>query len=159
MQTQNKETATRPTSRSRRWAIPTAGLAIVALLSGIAVFGPSADRASNLELSLGVSNALASCLVFEVETLAGMPVAFLGTATEVDGSSVTLSVDRWFKGGDAATVSLVGDQQSPALIAGFEFQPGSQYLITATDGAVNYCGYSGPVTPELLAGYEAAFTS
>jgi hypothetical protein len=157
MQTLNEENAARPTPRPGRWAVPTAGLAIVALLIGVVVLGPSNEPGSNLQLSLGESNPLASCIVFDVETLAGMPVAFQGTVTSVDGSTVTLSIDRWFKGGDAATASLVGGEQSPALIAGFEFRPGSQYLITASDGAVNYCGYSGPLTPELLAGYQAAF--
>lgn len=36
---------------------------------------------------------------------------------------------------------------------------GEDYLISATNGDVNYCGFSGEVTPELRAGYEAASAS
>jgi hypothetical protein len=36
---------------------------------------------------------------------------------------------------------------------------GEQYLITATDGNVNYCGFSGPSTPELRSAFEEAFGS
>jgi hypothetical protein len=44
-----------------------------------------------------------------------------------------------------------------ALIAGFPFEVGAQYLITAYDGNVNYCGFSGPSTPEFRAAFEQAF--
>lgn len=44
-----------------------------------------------------------------------------------------------------------------ALIDGFEFEVGKQYLITAADGNVNYCGYSGIATPELTAAFSDAF--
>ncbi len=44
-----------------------------------------------------------------------------------------------------------------ALIGGVEFVPGQQYLITAYDGVVNYCGHSGPATPELQALFDQAF--
>jgi hypothetical protein len=37
------------------------------------------------------------------------------------------------------------------------FEAGGQYLITAYDGNVNYCGFSGPSTPELRSAYEEAF--
>ena len=46
---------------------------------------------------------------------------------------------------------------SPALIAGFEFVVGEQYLITAAEGNVNFCGYSGVATPEMTAAFDAAF--
>jgi len=52
---------------------------------------------------------------------------------------------------------LQGAAGSPALIDGFEFQVGQQYLITAAEGNVNFCGYSGLATPELTAAFEAAF--
>jgi hypothetical protein len=34
---------------------------------------------------------------------------------------------------------------------------GDQYLISAQGGSVNYCGFSGPSTPDLRAGFETAF--
>ena len=52
---------------------------------------------------------------------------------------------------------LNAPQGMEALIAGIPFEVGGQYLITAYDGNVNYCGFSGPSTPELRAAYEQAF--
>ena len=44
-----------------------------------------------------------------------------------------------------------------ALIAGFDFVEGERYLITAAEGSVNFCGYSGPADPTLTAAFEDAF--
>jgi hypothetical protein len=45
-----------------------------------------------------------------------------------------------------------------ALIGGIPFEVGDRYLISAQSGNVNYCGFSGQSTPELRAGFEAAFS-
>lgn len=42
-----------------------------------------------------------------------------------------------------------------AALDGVDFVVGDQYLVTATDGFVNGCGFSGPATSE----FETAFTS
>lgn len=152
MQTQTRDLKKTP----RRWAAAAIAVAVVAAAIAVAMMNGNSGEKS-LELSLGESNATASCLAFDTAVLAGMPVAFEGTVTSVDGATATLSVDRWFKGGDAETVTLVGGHESAALIAGFEFQPGATYLISASEGNVNYCGYSGASSAELLAGFEAAF--
>jgi hypothetical protein len=99
-------------------------------------------------------------MVFDVALLAGfrrLSPAFAGTATSVEGETVTVTVDRWYTGGDATTVDLQSTAGSPALIDGFEFEVGQQYLITAAQGNVNFCGDSGPATPELTAAFDAAF--
>jgi hypothetical protein len=88
-----------------------------------------------------------------------MPVAFEGTVVASEGDSVTLDVDRWFKGGEASQVVLRAPQGLEALIDGIAFEVGSQYLITATDGNVNYCGFSAKSTPEMRAAFEEAFGS
>ena len=77
--------------------------------------------------------------------------------TTVEGDTVTLDVDHWFKGGDAGQVILNAPQGMEALIAGIPFETGGQYLITAYDGNVNYCGFSGPSTSEFRAYFEQAF--
>lgn len=110
-----------------------------------------------LVLSLGESDALASCMALDTGLLAGMSPAFAATATAVGDGVVTLDVDRWYTGGDAATVELEAQPGMEALIAGFDFEVGRQYLITASDGTVNFCGYSGPATPELTALFDQAF--
>jgi hypothetical protein len=43
------------------------------------------------------------------------------------------------------------------LIGSVAFEVGQQYFVTAFDGVVNYCGFSGPVTPELQAIFDQAF--
>ena len=111
-----------------------------------------------LELSLGESDAMASCLAPSAEFLRDMPLAFAGTATSVEGEVVTLTVDEWFVGGDAATVRLLAPAGFEALIGGITFEEGAPYLVSATGGTVNYCGFSGESTPELVALYEEAFS-
>ncbi len=135
-------------------------VAITAVAAGIAIatLGGGSEPAKTLDLSLGGGGAASSsCVIFDTARLAEMPVAFQGTVTSVEGSTVTMNVDRWFTGGDAGVVTLTTRDSSPALEAGIEFVPGSTYLVSAYDGVVNYCGYSGALTPELLAGYQAAF--
>jgi hypothetical protein len=112
-----------------------------------------------LELNAGGDDVMASCIAFSVEYLAPMPVAFEGTVVTAEGDTVTLDVDTWFKGGDAAQVVLNAPQGLEALIGGFPFEVGTQYLITASEGNVNYCGFSGESTPEMRAAFEEAFGS
>ena len=135
-----------------------APLAVVALLVAACSSGdPEAE--APMELTAGGGDTMASCLAFDPNVLADMPVAFEGTAKNVEGERVTLAVDRWFTGGDADEVVLVAPAGLEALIGGINFEEGEQYLISATDGQVNYCGYSGPATADLEAGFEQAFGS
>ena len=146
----------------RRFSIITF-LATVALALGAcsaAESDPTPTPTPLFELSAGEGgDAMASCLAFDPAFLAEMPIAFEGTASAVGDDRVTLEVDRWFKGGDAAEVTLTAPAGLEALIAGIDFEEGQQYLISASDGTVNYCGFSGESTPELRAGFEAAFGS
>ena len=118
------------------------------------------DRSGeSIEFSLGDGGAMASCLQFDIAVLADMSPAFAGTVTSVEGETVTLSIDRWYTGGDAATATLLASPGMEALIGGIDFETGQQYLITAADGNVNYCGYSGPADAELTAAFDEAFGS
>lgn len=149
--------------RRRRWLVVGVGIGILALVGGLLAWQPWSDSEPDpaplaaVELSLGEPDALASCLAFDPAILAAMPMAFEGTAIEVAGDEVTLEVTQWFTGGDAEAVRLIGGHTNPALIAGFDFVPGEQYLISADSGNVSYCGYSGPASEDLRAGYAAAF--
>lgn len=141
-----------------------AGLAAAAVVAvaGAAVVGQfgdggADDAAPPLELSLGDSTVMASCLPFDTDLLGTMSPAFAATATEVGDGTVTLDVDKWYAGGDAETVMLAAQPGMQALIDGFDFVAGQQYLITAAQGTVNFCGFSGPATPELTAAFETAF--
>lgn len=155
---------TGPTRPGRRlWLLGTAA-AVAALVIGVAAVGLTGDddpepgaAGPALELSLGDGGVTASCLPLEVGLLAEMPVAFSATAAAVDDGVVTLDVDRWYTPGEAAVVELQAPPGQVALIAGFDFEVGQPYLITASEGTVNYCGYSGPATPELTALFDEAF--
>ena len=146
-------------------ALLLAALALTAAACGSSAGSPAATPGSDtsagppLELSLGDGSALASCIAFDVAVLADMSPAFAGTATAVDGDTVTLRIDHWYTDGDAATATLRAPVGLEALIDGFEFEVDKQYLITAADGNVNYCGYSGLATPELTAAFSEAFES
>ncbi len=144
------------TGRGRWYLAVAAALALV--FGGFAVFsGGGKPTGQPLELALGSSNAMASCIQFSVEILKDMPVAFEATAVDVSDGKVTLDVDHWFSGGDAESVTLNATVGSPALIGSVDFVEGEQYLITATNGTVNACGFSGPATPELRSAFEEAF--
>ncbi len=144
-----------PVTQPRRGFIALIVAVVGALALAAAVFVPGDDPM--LELSLGAGDGLASCLQFDVATLAGMSVAFEGTVTDIEGERVVLEVERWYTGGDTARVALIGPAGLEALVGGIDFEDGGRYLITAAGGVVNYCGYSGAATPEFRAAFEQAF--
>jgi hypothetical protein len=153
--------------RRRRWLLPAAAAVLVAVVVGVVVSlsgGGGGDTPgedpTTLALSLPAPDAAGSCVVFDVAFLAEMPVAFAGSVTAVGADQVTLDVDHWYRGGDADQVTVaVPSQQSSAALDGVDFRQGERYLITATDGTVNGCGFSGPADPQLEQAFEQAFGS
>lgn len=153
-------------------AVAAGMLAVGLALGGIAPFGsdavpgsqPSGAPAQALELRLPSTNAASSCVMFDVSILAGMDVAFGGTATQVEQRSVVLEVDRWYRGSPTPEPEVVRlatpDPSSSAILDGVRFEPGKRYLVTATrDGDVNGCGFSGPATADLQKAFSQAFGS
>lgn len=130
---------------------------LVLAVAGIAFLGGNEPAAPPLALSAGESDVMASCLPFSVEILADMEVAFEGTVTGVDGETVTLDVTRWFTDGEAEQVTITAPAGMEALIGGIPFVEGADYLVTATNGVVNYCGYTAEATPDMRAAFEEAF--
>lgn len=154
-------------SRPRRW-LPAAAAALVLAASGIALAvsrggddaPPTAQPTTAMTLTVPADDAMASCMQVSVEALKPMEVAFSGTAAEVEKTSVTITPDRWYKGGDGATMvelTTLGPDMV-ALIGNVQFEEGKRYLITATDGQVNSCGFSAEWSPELAATFEQAFS-
>lgn len=72
---------------------------------------------------------------------------------------MALDVDRWYKGGNAdqITIALPPGDISPALIPGVDFVQGKSFLVTAVEGTVVGCGFSGPAPPELTKICDEAF--
>jgi hypothetical protein len=138
-----------------RYLLGAAAIAVL-VLGGLALFN-SEPVGPPLVLSLGENDALASCIQVSAEVLAEAPLAFSGTVSAVEGESVTMGVDEWYVGGDASVVELTAPAGLEALIGTVDFVEGESYLISAYDNTVNYCGFSGPATPELQAVYDEAF--
>ena len=152
--------AAAPSRDRRRLA---AAAAVVLLVGGGAAYtlraGDTAASGPAVSLALtGAGTSMASCAPFDVAFLRDMSPAFAGTVVSTDGGEVVLEVERWYAGGDADRVVLrQPDAASSAALDGVAFEPGQRYLVTAADGTVNGCGYSGPATPELEASFDEAF--
>jgi hypothetical protein len=87
-----------------------------------------------------------------------MEVALSGTATAVEADAVTITPDRWYKGGDGSSaVKLTTQGDSVILEGGIALEKGKRYLITATGGQVNGCGFSSVWTADMAAAYAEAF--
>jgi hypothetical protein len=137
-------------------ALAAAAASLVAV-AALTLFGGLAASSEPLQLTASGGDPIAMCMVFDVETLRAMSPAFGGTVTEVNGNVATIEVTRWYAGGDADTVEIQFTPGMESLIGTPNFEVGQAYLITATDGVVNGCGYSGLATPEFQAAFAEAF--
>ena len=135
--------------------------AVAAVIGTVAITRSSEDPETRQSLAIAdTGTTMSSCVPFDVSILAGMPVAFAGTVTNITDTSVTVDVDRWFT--TATTETALVDIALPAAntsasLDGVEFIEGERYLLTATDGTINGCGFSGPATAELEATFTSAF--
>lgn len=148
-------------SPKRRSRFLLGGAAAVALLGGgafaLSAGGGGTASGTSVEYSLGAFDPMAMCLMVSEQVPAPGTLAFRGTVAEVGDATVTLDVAEWLGAGDADQVVLsLADAGSPAL-DGLEFAEGGEYLVAVTDGVVQTCGMSGPVSPELEALYAGWF--
>jgi hypothetical protein len=178
------EPDTQQPARGQRpwWATVGVAAAVVAAVAvGVAVFNGGDDdtreiagtttvvgapattaapgKVTVLDLSTGVEDLLASCAVLDPTIVGQAPVAFKGTVTLAEGGVVQLMVDQSYRGVDAQAVTLSAPEGQEALIGGVAWVVGEQYLVTAYDGVVSYCGQTGPATPELQAIFDQAFAA
>jgi hypothetical protein len=172
MQTLEPLPAVRDLTRPPRWRRPALVAAAAVAAVGIALSAtqlssdedsPAITAPTTVALTApagGDGTTISSCLMFDVAVLRGMPVALAGTVVAQDADSVTLRVDRWYKGDSADQVRVATPEGSTSVaLDGVAFEQGKRYLLTATDGTVNGCGFSGPATPELERSYAEAFGS
>ena len=152
-----------PARRGPRLAVAAAAVAVLAAAAvGVTTLGGDdpAGRPgpSAMTLQTPPGGVAGSCIAFDVAILRGMPVALAGTVTEVTDRAATLDVDRWYVGGSGDRVTIrVPDAQPTVALDGVDLVAGERYLITATEGTVNGCGFSGPATPELESAFADAF--
>jgi hypothetical protein len=164
-----EDTATTPVA-APRWrrvglvAGAAASVAAIAVVAAVATGGDSAPKPAPKPRTTLALNApgggptMTSCIRFSVDILRDMPVAFAGTVTAVTPQSVTLDVDRWYKGGSADQVTVATpDATTSVALDGIELTQGGRYLIAATDGTINTCGYSGAASAELESAFGEAF--
>jgi hypothetical protein len=149
-------------ARRRTWWTAAAAAAVAAVAVGTAVLtgdgAPSTGGNEVVRLTLPAGDQMSSCIAYSREVLAGMPVAFSGTAEEVDDGAVLLAVDEWYRGGTADVVRLANPTGATASIDGATFEAGQRYLVTADgEGNVNGCGFTGPWTPRMAEDFERAF--
>lgn len=159
--------------RRKRWTLAALGAAAVGALAiaGAAVGGafdggepnladdpPAVEQPTVLELSGGETDpSMMMCMALDANLVSQSPIAFRGVVDSIEGDTVTLTVDRWYRGGDADVVTISAPLGLEALIGGIAFETGQTYLVGAVDGVVSYCGLSGPATPELQQLYDQAF--
>ena len=120
---------------------------------------PSASSGAGSTLALTADGATAGkCAVPSAETLATFDTAFAGTVTSLEDGTATLSVDEWYAGDEAATVTV----ESPSrdlqdLLMAVDFQEGKSYLVSARGDRVTLCGFTAEQSPELQTLYDEAF--
>ncbi|MDX6360761.1 MAG: hypothetical protein QOH37_3815 [Nocardioidaceae bacterium] len=136
--------------------------AAVLLIVAAGVFGlvnrdhDQAPTAQGTVTALGYAPVHGRCMVPNIGVLQAQTIAFRGTLTTLTGGSATFRVDHWFKGGPTAlakvSAPVLGDLVDAAQLA-----VGQQYLISAQNGQVTACGFSGPADGRLAALYEQAY--
>ncbi|TNM69165.1 hypothetical protein FHN55_05130 [Streptomyces sp. NP160] len=152
----------RAARRRRPWLV---GMAVAVGVAAAAVVAVPVvlSRAPGLETTALTAEpfdpATASCLPVP-DLLPGVDTAFAGRVTSVDGDRVVLEVERAYRGEPGDRVVVDAPQQdgtSAALVGGFPFEVGGDYLVAATAGRVAVCGASGPADSALQSEYDRTF--
>lgn len=118
----------------------------------------SGDAAADTLALTADSSVASKCAMPSAETLATFDTAFEGTVTSIDDGMVTLSVDEWYAGDEAGTVTVEApSQELEDLLLAVDFTEGRTYLVSATDDRVTLCGFTAETSPELQALYDEAF--
>lgn len=127
-------------------------------LSATTIADSEPGNETELRLSTGGLNvSAATCPAVDATIIAQAPIAFKGTVTMHGDGVVQVIVDEAYAGVDAQTVTLTSPPGMEGFLGGVAWDVGSQYLVTANSGVVNFCGRSGPATDELQAVFDQAF--
>ncbi|MGQ0831603.1 MAG: hypothetical protein ACT4OV_07985 [Microthrixaceae bacterium] len=104
-------------------------------------------------------SSLTSCVeLYDLQTLANREVAFDGTVASVDGDDVTFTVNRWYRGGDGAEVTLAGASTLGGVTSAGEptpLGPGTRLLVAGDGGFAWSCGFTQPYDDAIAAEWAA----
>ena len=118
---------------------------------------PTQDVPTSLTLTAPAQTS-GRCMAPNATALATAETAFSGTVRSVGGDVVEIEPDRFYAGEAVDTVEVRAPaEQLTALVGAVDFEEGGRYLVSATDGEVTVCGFSGPYSPDLEALYVEAF--
>ena len=109
---------------------------------------------------LGAPSATgARCAAPTPEMLAAQELAFGGTVTAIDGDTVTLSTTTVYAGDVGEQVQVTAPSAELSLLLdAVKFEVGGDYLVSASEGVVSVCSFSGPASPSLQRLYDQAFS-
>lgn len=167
-QSTEQSTSEAGAARRRRWVpllaaaavLAVAGTAYVVARDGGDTSPPTAAEPTVTALALPTTGSPGRCMQVNAQTVSNAETAFDGTVTAVDDDRVVLEVARWYAGGTADQVELtVPDPGEVGLRLPGQpgFGVGERWLVTATDGRVNVCGFTAPWSPRLAEVFDAAF--
>ncbi|WP_323791786.1 hypothetical protein [Nocardioides sp.] len=119
------------------------------------------EAASVTELTLSGDASAARCLTPESapQVVAAQTLVVDAVVESISGGVVTLAPTTFYAG-EATDLVTVSEPEGDLtrLLAGVEFTEGGRYLVSATDGRVTLCGFSGPYSASLAGIYKRAFT-
>jgi len=174
--------ATVPRRRTRAtWLVAAAAVGTIAAGSAVAIAGltgddsspPQAGRRTSTDVpkapdtapTKGQTTQLKAaapqdrCAPLTPQLLAQYDQAFAGTVTSIEGSTVTFQATDVYQGQVGQTVQLTAPPASftKILTNSSTFQVGQSYLVSAYQGSVAMCPYSGPATSDLQQVFKEAF--
>jgi hypothetical protein len=92
------------------------------------------------------------CMLPNVDVLRSQTLAFDGVVRSITEGQATLEPSRFFTGEEADLVVVKAPDRDLQVLL-----EGRRYLVSATDGRVTLCGFSGPYSAELASLYAEGF--
>ena len=112
--------------------------------------GEPADPTTVTSLSVPADAGSAKCAVPYAEILAQQGLAFDGVVDGVTDGMVTLTPTMFYAGEPTDIVRVEAPPEAlEGLLLSVQFEVGERYLVSAADGQVSICGYSGAWSPDL----------
>jgi hypothetical protein len=143
------------------WLVAAAAVFLIAASGVFALVNRDHDTtptAGQTVTQLSLPTIHGRCIVPNVGVLRQQTIAFRGTLTSLGPEAATFRVEHWFKGGptDLAHVAAPPSELAP-LVSAATLHIGGSYLVSAHDGTVTECGFTGLATGHLAALYSRAF--